>query len=634
MAAVRLPDDVQLDPPQTATKLPDDVKLDAPTQAPKTPDIPGEGYLGMLQPTLPVAHGFVSGLAGEMTDLPKDQTGFLRALGETGGQMVRGAVDPLISMGKRAVGAGEAGDNPLRPLKQDEIMALASLVMSPGEAGGAALSEQGKPPILALSREERAANLATKPPETAPSGPTTTPVSKVAQKAADTISNRFETGSIGGGNAADVLTELTKARKEGQPLALVDLQATNQDIKGLVGTIYRQGGEAAAKLKAFLENRNKGATERVQKLINEQLSDQSMKDTAKKLVEARSSAARPLWSEAENVKPVWSPYLDRLLQNPKVREGIQRGLAIERDKADGLNIPFDPKDYSVTSFNEAGEPVLEKVPNMKLWMVAKEGLDAIAESPGMRNELTGRPTKAGNAVLDLRNGVLGELDKLNPKYKAAREQWSGDTASIRALDEGKHLFDNNWFTLEEVLEKWAALPEGDRQFFLLGVATKLKEKLYAKVDAADKGSVINNEDTRARLRPLFQSPELADRFLDAVERERTMKQTPARIYGGSDTAERLAASKREAATHIAEAVRKVASGGWAGVPGAARSVYKAVRGLQDRPDPALNNAIVEMLTDPNIVLGVNKGLPLVPAEANPLSELIGHNGGPPLAPPP
>lgn len=305
---------------------------------------------------------------------------------------------------------------------------------------------------------------------------------------------------------------------------------------------------------------------------------------------------------------VWSPYLQRLLDQPEIQAGIRRGYAIERRKAAGGDRPFNPHEYAVIGETEAGEPIVGTVPNMRLLMVAKEGLDAIIAEK--IDPATGRLTKEGHSYKvmrdgeaqadgSVRGGLVPELDRLNPAYKAARDAWSGDTASFMALDQGSHLFDPKWFrTTEDVAEFFNKLGTNDREFVKMGVAAKLKELLEAAPDAADRAKrIINNERVRDRMRAVLGND--AAPFIDAIERERTMRETPQRLYGGSATAERVAADSSlerfaRGADIAMSAIRHPLS--------AAARALKLKKDLSALPNPRLNEAVARLVTQPTPLL--------------------------------
>ncbi|MGH7088211.1 MAG: hypothetical protein ACREFQ_04865, partial [Stellaceae bacterium] len=331
---------------------------------------------------------------------------------------------------------------------------------------------------------------------------------------------------------------------------------------------------------------------------------------------------------------VWSPHLQRMLDLPEMKQALDRGYAMERRKAVAGDRPFDPRDYAIIGTDERGDPIVGAVPNMRLLMVAKEGLDSIISDH--INPDTGRPDKIGQSFMVLRDGeqmpdgsvrggFVPELDRLNPAYKAARDQWSGDTESFGALRKGTHIFDRKWFpTTEDVADYFNRLGTNDREFVKMGVMADLVGKLEDAPDAADMAKrTINNEKTRNRLRVIL-GPE-ADAFIDAIERERVMRETPHKLYGGAESAERLADDMRaRGALNRAISGAYAAANLWHGnpLPAAAAGLrYGAERAA--RPDMALNEEIARLAVDPTLQLdqAANGILPPQPVPAGPRAAL-------------
>lgn len=482
----------------------------------------------------------------------------------------------VIHAGKRAVG---------------DTMSSLGLILGPGETALNAAS-RAIPPLI--SEGEQAAL-------------------KLKNQARGAISSAFARGvKAGAPTAADALVEFKKAKAEGQPLSLVDIQ--NAPLGELAGTTYRQGGAARETIKGALDTRKAASLARTEEIIGRHLSDESMRGTAATLAEARAAKAKPLWDAVRKSGPIWSDRLKELLDQPEVQRGIRHGFAIERRRAIGSNEPFNPHDYAVTSFDAAGDPVFGKIPTMAQMMVAKEGLDAIIESPGMKDPLTGRPTKDGLSYMKLRDGLVTELDRLSPLYRQAREVWSGDTASIRALNLGRDFLSSK-VSPEELAEHVGKMSDSDRQFYVVGVADALKNRLFRAADAGNKGNIINTEDARMRLRSLFGNDAAADaaaqKFIDAIERERAMGRTGSRIYGGSPTAERVSDDQAaEVALRAAHGITRILEGRFLG---AAMQAFRVYRMFGGKPNPALSEAIAKALVDPNIgISDVGDLLPQTP----------------------
>lgn len=448
--------------------------------------------------------------------------------------------------------------------------------------------------------------------------PTASPAEQAAirleNKARSQISKTFNRQG-GNPSAVDVHEALQKAKAEGQPLTLADVGGT--EISALAGTTYRQGGPARAQIQKFSEGRiaPETAIPRVKGLIDKYLTDKSYLETYDELRNVRSANARPLWEAAANHGPLWSDRLAQLFQQPELQQGIRRGWHIERRKAIGQGVPFRPQDYAVTDFNEAGDPIITGVPNARLWMVAKEGLDAkIGELESQRR--FGRPSKDELSYMDLRNGLIEELDRLNPAYKQARDVWAGDTAMVAALRRGRNFWrgseESGGFTPEELARYYPQLSESEKEAFTLGVADTLKEKLYSTKDARDKGrALVDSEGMRMRLRTITGSDNAAKAFIDALEREHLMHIAPATIYKGSQTAGRMADDRAELSLRAAHTLMQAIN---THVIGALWSAARVVHMLGREPNLTANAEIGKLLTNPNVEVATSGRKLLPPRE--------------------
>lgn len=302
---------------------------------------------------------------------------------------------------------------------------------------------------------------------------------------------------------------------------------------------------------------------------------------------------------------VWNPRIQQFLDDPVIQQGIRKGMVDQRLDALAEAKPFDPTEYAVTGSDAEGNPVIGKVPNMKLLATAKEGLDAMLEDDAARNPLTGRLTKRGVAIDKVRGAFLKELDAVNPDYKVARDQWSGKTASMDALRAGKDIFRDKSdagalfsHTPEEIAEDFAKLSPNDREFFKIGVADTLRERILKTGFHGDEAkAVIKSPWMKAKLRPIFSNEGDFNKFIDAVTNERAMAESKARILGGSQTAERLAEDQtsRDVMTGV-EVLRGAGHALSGNVLGTAAAFVRAKRDLGLRPNLPLNEEIARLLT--------------------------------------
>ena len=79
-------------------------------------------------------------------------------------------------------------------------------------------------------------------------------------------------------------------------------------------------------------------------------------------------------------------------------------------------------------------------PNLLVLDMAKQGLDAMIADE--RHELTGRLSKQGLALTELKKAFVDEIDRLDTSgaYKKARQTWQGYSASMDAIRLGRTAF--------------------------------------------------------------------------------------------------------------------------------------------------------------------------------------------------
>ena len=384
-----------------------------------------------------------------------------------------------------------------------------------------------------------------------------------------------------------IQSERTAAQRE---LAAAERKTTataaRQSQAGNVGDLSVRGTDVRAGDRATVEDARAKLAE---------LDAQEAKTTAALRESQRAAAAGERGG-------VWSPRIAQFLDDPIIKQGIRKGLEVQRLESLAEGKPFNARDYAVTGIDKAGEPIVGQVPNMRLLDASKRGLDEILE--GYRDKTTGRLVldQRGRAIDAVRRSLLDELDRLNPSYKAARASWSGPAQSLDAMKMGSESLSSS-ISPEQVAANFKRLSPNDKEFYRLGVADKLRERIAKTGVGGDEAKrVISNEWTKGQLRPIFDSQEQFEKFVDAVTMESKMFDTRTKLIGNSATAERTAADAAlgadvEAASHGAGAVKNALSGHyWA----AARDAWRARQALGWRKNQALNAEIAKLLFDPSL----------------------------------
>lgn len=364
-------------------------------------------------------------------------------------------------------------------------------------------------------------------------------------KAAQTILDRIQKDEKGGGPTMQQMLDLANLTPE-KPMMLGDVAGVN--TQGLLGKVARAPGEAKQIIAKAMNDRAIDASLRLGDDITDSLGGGAAYTIDKALVKARSEAAKPLFEKAYAVKPIYDARIDQYLQQPEIQEGIRRGWTNERREAIGEGRAPNPADYAILYFDEQGHPVIAPVPNMRLLAVAKEGLDAMLED--MKEPLTGNLNKAGVALKKFRNGFVDALDKLNPLYKTARNAWSGGTDSFLALREGQDLFNLEPEKIRDLFQN--EYTENDREFFRLGAANAMRKMVGGTEEMGEqtglplgmpKGNpakrIAGSPRQRQQMRAMFDNDAEFDKFFQRLNSEHMMYQNWQKIYGGSQTAERM-----------------------------------------------------------------------------------------------
>lgn len=424
---------------------------------------------------------------------------------------------------------------------------------------------------------------------------------RTQEQAVKKITQRFDQGvKAGGPTMTDAITAIKLSNLAGKPMTLADVGA--KPVESLAGNVYRSGGEAQAIADKFLQTRDEGAAQRIAGDIAKYVhGGESMHRTAEQLLSARSAEGKPLWEQVRAMEGVWSPRLQQFIEDPVIRRGMARGYEIERLEALAENRPFDPTQMGV-DLDAEGNIKLIRAPNMNVLHMAKVGLDAMIADE--RNEITGRLSARGVALDKARRAYLDEIDGLDTSgiYKRARAAWEGPSKSLDALRSGRQVFSSS---PDEIAAEFGRLSDNDKEFYRLGVADLLRERLAKTGLSGDEAkSIIRNPWTRDQLKPIFRSEGEFNAFVDAITAEQRMFSRNVSIRRGSQTAERLAEDQGQENMLTmggADIAKSLASGEWIG---AIRKYIRMKRDLGIRQDPALNERIARILfsTEPDLTI--------------------------------
>lgn len=334
---------------------------------------------------------------------------------------------------------------------------------------------------------------------------------------------------------------IAKLRDMGPNATLADVGGKN--TLTTLESLANEPGATADLAQDFLGNRAGERLGRVNEAIKGATGAQTgFHDAATQLMKERASAAAPKYEAAfSRIVPTAdeAAQVQRFINDPIGQDALQKGLRIVQLENLAAGKPFNPADYGVTRADN-GNFALEgdKVPNLRLMDAVKRGYDDIVE--GFRDPTTGKLNlnQYGRAVNSVRAAYVGALKDMYPRYASALAAWSGPSASLDALNMGRRALNNDPEITSKIV---SGLSDGDKQFFRLGVARALMDKVAGKPDAADLSrALFGNSAIRNKIASAFDNEQAFQNFAKEMAKESRFSRVENAALNGSQTARRLA----------------------------------------------------------------------------------------------
>ncbi len=293
---------------------------------------------------------------------------------------------------------------------------------------------------------------------------------------------------------------------------------------------------------------------------------------------------------------VWNPRIQQFLDDPIIKQGINKGLEVQRLEALAEGKAFNPTEYAVVGQNADGTAKVGTVPNMRLLDSAKRGLDEILE--GYRDGVTGKLNldQRGRAIEKVRQSLLKELDAINPKYKEARAAWAGPSQSNTAMSMGEKFLKAD---KEEIQQAFSRLSDADKDFYRVGAARALQDKARSAADSADLSKrLFGNAQIREQIETVFGKGS-ADKFAKAMGSESEMAHTGRFVLGGSNTANKFADAEDSHLELAQDIMHGFMHGGPKGAAalGAYGSLKRGINNLFTGMNPETANHLAKALTE-------------------------------------
>lgn len=367
---------------------------------------------------------------------------------------------------------------------------------------------------------------------------------KAGEKASDYIA-RLAKG------AGKTVEDIEKYGKSVFDKPVTGAEALGRPGKAALMALGRREGETPDALEGFLQSRKLGAADRLLGDFSETvgINPEVAQGDLDELVKKGRQEATPLYDLALNAAPVITDRLQQFANEDIVQQGMRRGIKIERLKALAQGKQFDPNAYAITSFNEAGDPVIGPVPTWRSWDAAKTGLDDVLEQ--YRDPRTGKLLldKMGNAINDVRASMLNELDGVNPAYKAARARAGDYLSAHSAFERGQKALLNGNVTERQFSEMLGKMATTDHEALKGGIANQLFNMAQT---GKLKPSLLLTPRVQAKLIMAF-GKDGAEQFTERLKTEAQISADTSRMMPGtgSQTSEVLNATTDQDVTNAA-----------------------------------------------------------------------------------
>lgn len=364
----------------------------------------------------------------------------------------------------------------------------------------------------------------------------------------------------------------------------------------LISTAARGPGAGRTEVVNFLDARQAGQGNRLSQIVDEGLgAGATARQTSENLISSARQASEPFYQAALSRKPVWNERIQQFFDDPVTKKGLREGVAVQRLEALAEGKKFDPNDYAITGFNEAGDPILSGVPNMRTINLIKKGWDNILE--GYRDPVTNKLhlDEYGRALDNVRRSFLNEIDAVNPDYAKARELYAGPAQVRDAVNTGARSVGRG--RAADNLRMFEAMGDASQQGYRTGYADKLSEGFERSAEGVNKARGLTSDKRRAELLALslHQGPvrpgEL-DPLQQRIARENTMFQTRNAATGNSKTAENLADDAALGVSPSLSIAGNLLTGNWRS---AARDALSAGQNALSGNTPEVRAALAKIL---------------------------------------
>lgn len=367
-------------------------------------------------------------------------------------------------------------------------------------------------------------------------------VVQAAERAGTTIPNAMqEVSRLGMANPDVVLADALG--KSGQRLARA---------------VVNKGGAGAEEMTQRLGQRQAGQGERAVSAVSRGLGDpESFYGNLDRAITALKTNAKPIYDAAYS-KPIdyarFGNDLDAAFNRiPKRIQGQVVSAANDLMQMEGVQ-----SRQIMARINADGSVTFERLPDVRQWDYIKRGIDKIIE--GQEGQAaSGGMSQFGRVLGQVKNDLLGTLDRAVPEFKMARKVFSDDLSVKNALEQGRKAINlDPELIVKSIRDMDAAAREMYRAGFARAIGDQIGRVRYGN-DAINR--IWNTPSQQKRLKAVFGSKKEFERFADFAKGEQRMAETWKAVSGNSTSAQQIN-DMIDAGNPVVDMAAQAATGGW------------------------------------------------------------------------
>ena len=336
-------------------------------------------------------------------------------------------------------------------------------------------------------------------------------------------------------------TTIPKAMQEVNRLGKSNPDVVLADVLGKSGqrltrAIVNKGGAGAEQMTTTLGNRQKGQGERIISKVQQGLGDpEAYYGNLDKALTALKTNAKPIYDVAYE-KPIdyarFGTDLDAAFSRiPRRIQGQVVSAANDLMQMEGVQ-----SRQIMARIADDGSVTFERLPDVRQWDYIKRGIDKIIE--GQEGQAaSGGMSQFGRVLSQVKNDLLGTLDRAVPEFKMARKVYSDDLSVKNALEQGRKAID---IDPELIAKNMRDLDTAAREMYRAGFARAIGDQVgrvrYGN-DAINR--IWNTPSQQKRLKAVFGSKKEFERFADFASGEQKMAATWNAASGNSTSAQQL-----------------------------------------------------------------------------------------------